>query len=473
MSRRKRKEQKEVAIYLNNKPVPQVQRLKYLGIIFDRKLSFKEHINYIANKCTKLIFSLSKAAKLNWGLNNKALKTIYLGGILPLLLYGAPVWIKVMELESCKTKLIRVQRLINIKMAKAYRTVSNEALCILTGMTPIAIKIQEAAQLYNLTKGNTSEEAQIDSNMAVKHWLHPAETMTSILEDNDERSPIQIYTDGSKTEKGVGAGIAIFASGHHIKSFQCRLNKRCTNNQAEQLAVLTALKYAANMQTTDKTATVYTDSQITLDSLRNCNIHTYLIEEIRKTLNEMTKTNWTIKLQWVKAHAGIIGNELADTLAKEAAANENIKESYKRVPKSVVLSELKNRSVEKWQSEWTQSAKGRTTKEFFPEVTERLKMKINFTQNFTTMVTGHGKTKAYLHRFKIIDTPTCPCGTGDQTIDHLLFECKLLNEERNCLKQLILKTNDWPISKRDLIRKYFKEFTKFTNKIPFDEINVI
>jgi hypothetical protein len=89
------------------------------------------------------------------------------------------------------------------------------------------------------------------------------------------------------------------------------------------------------------------------------------------------------------------------------------------------------------------------------------------------MVTGHGKTKAYLHRFKIRDTPTCPCGTGDQTIDHLLFECKLLNEERNCLKQLILKTNDWPVSKRDLIRKYFKEFTKFTNKIPFDEINVI
>jgi hypothetical protein len=76
--------------------------------------------------------------------------------------------------ESYKSKLTRVQRLINIKMGKAYRTVSNEALFILTGMTPIAIKIQEAAQLYHLTKGNTSEEAQIDSNMGVKHWLHPA-----------------------------------------------------------------------------------------------------------------------------------------------------------------------------------------------------------------------------------------------------------------------------------------------------------
>jgi hypothetical protein len=83
------------------------------------------------------------------------------------------------------------------------------------------------------------------------------------------------------------------------------------------------------------------------------------------------------------------------TYAKKAAANENIKESYKRVSKSVVLSELVNKSVAKWQSEWTQTTKARTTKEFFPDVTEKLKMKINLTQNFTTMVTDHEKTNSY------------------------------------------------------------------------------
>jgi len=101
------------------------------------------------------------------------------------------------------------------------------------------------------------------------------------------------------------------------------------------------------MKTTDKTATIYTDSQITLDSLQNGNIHTFIVEEIRKKLNKMMKTNWKIKLHWIKAHAGIRGNELAGTLAKEAATNENIKESYKEVPKSVVLSELEEKSVEK------------------------------------------------------------------------------------------------------------------------------
>jgi len=81
MTRRKCKEQKEVAVYMNNKVILQVQKLKYLGIIFGYKLNFREHINYIADKCKKLIFQLAKSAKLNWGLSHKALQTIYLGGI--------------------------------------------------------------------------------------------------------------------------------------------------------------------------------------------------------------------------------------------------------------------------------------------------------------------------------------------------------------------------------------------------------
>jgi hypothetical protein len=109
--------------------------MKYLGIIFDSKLTFRERINYMAEKCTKLIFALSKSAKLNWGLKHTALKTIYTGGILPLLLYGAPVWRRAMDKASYKSKLVRVQRLINIKIANAYFTLSNNAFCTLTILT--------------------------------------------------------------------------------------------------------------------------------------------------------------------------------------------------------------------------------------------------------------------------------------------------------------------------------------------------
>jgi ribonuclease HI len=102
---------------------------------------------------------------------------------------------------------------------------------------------------------------------------------------------------------------------------------------------------------------------MTLDSLQNSNIHTPLIEEIRRKLTEMEKINWKIKFCWVKAHIEIQGNELADTLAKEAATNADITECYKKVPKNVVVSELDGISVEKLQREWYQTTKEGITKE--------------------------------------------------------------------------------------------------------------
>jgi len=72
MSRRKRNERKEIAIYLNTRPNPQVERLKYSGIKFDRKLTFKEHINYVTNKCTKLIFYIGKISKTILGIKSQS-----------------------------------------------------------------------------------------------------------------------------------------------------------------------------------------------------------------------------------------------------------------------------------------------------------------------------------------------------------------------------------------------------------------
>jgi len=52
------------------------------------------------------------------------------------------------------------------------------------------------------------------------------------------------------------------------------------------------------------------------------------------------------------------------------------------------------KSVEKWRKQWDNSTKGSVTKEFFPNIKDRLKMKINLTPNFTAMITAHGKTRS-------------------------------------------------------------------------------
>jgi len=64
-TRRKRREITEVNVYLNSKPLQQVKSIKYLGITLDTKLNFREHIISTTNKCTQLIHTLAKSAKLN------------------------------------------------------------------------------------------------------------------------------------------------------------------------------------------------------------------------------------------------------------------------------------------------------------------------------------------------------------------------------------------------------------------------
>jgi len=218
------------------------------------------------------------------------LHTIYKGAILPLLLYGAPVWIEALKKESNKTIYSRVQHIINIKIAKAFRTTSNEALCTLTGLTPIVIKAEEAAKLYNIIRNR--QAYKIGHEVQPKDWLHPADTV-KITEQLDEQD-IRIYTDGSESGHGVGTGIAIFIQYELAHQSRYTLHNSCSNNQAEQLAIVKALETIGKLHINDpipRSATVHTDCRITLQSLQNTNNHNYLIEEIRKLAITLGKSN--------------------------------------------------------------------------------------------------------------------------------------------------------------------------------------
>ena len=218
------------------------------------------------------------------------------------------------------------------------------------------------------------------------------------------------------------------------------------------------------MDNSPRTATVFTDSRITLDSLHNANSHAYLTKEIRKRLSRLEGTKWKIEFSWVKAHAGTYGNEMADRLAKEAARSTDAETAFNRIPISTLYCELEQEAKQQWQKEWEKRTKAAITKEYFPTLQERLSMNIGVTPNIAAMTTGHGKTRAYLHRFKLLDNATCVCKQGD----HLLYHCKLLQKQRGTLKKNIIHPGHWPISKQELIAKFRKTFITFLESIDFD-----
>ena len=199
-----------------------------------------------------------------------------------------------------------------------------------------------------------------------------AHTHTDICDFNDSKDyTIHIYTDGSKNENGGGSGIAIYTNDKLTHQIKYKLHNSCSNNQAEQTAILKTLGTIKLRQSNPRTAKIHTDSRITLLSLKNPKNRKNLIEEIRKKTATLKREKWKIVFTWIKAQAGNSGNELADQLAKDALNNNVV--CFNKVPKSEIIRQESQSSLAKWQKEWDKSTKGQVTKDYFPDITDRLR----------------------------------------------------------------------------------------------------
>jgi hypothetical protein len=108
---------------------------------------------------------------------------------------------------------------------------------------------------------------------------------------------------------------------------------------------------------------------------------------------------------------------------------------------------------------------------FFPTVEQRLKIRIPITPEFTAIVSGHGKTKTYLHRFKLTDDPMCPCSEGELSVEHLIHVCRILEPQRSYLIQHITTRGGiWSPTNNELVVKYLNAFSRFVKSIDFSKL---
>jgi len=101
---------------------------------------------------------------------------------------------------------------------------------------------------------------------------------------------INIFTDGSKIGGKFGAAAVIIKNDIILHQSTFKLHERCSNNQAEQVAILRALEQIQNLQLAEdaeKTTVVNTDSKVTLDALQNRNKNYILIKCIRKEIKRL------------------------------------------------------------------------------------------------------------------------------------------------------------------------------------------
>ena len=87
-----RKQHDDLVLTLYGSPIPVVQEYKYLGLIFDKKLSFIPHIKYLKAKCLKSLNILKVLSHTTWGADRTTLLQLYRSLIRSKLDYGSIVY---------------------------------------------------------------------------------------------------------------------------------------------------------------------------------------------------------------------------------------------------------------------------------------------------------------------------------------------------------------------------------------------
>jgi hypothetical protein len=139
-------------IKLDESRISQVETCKYLGIILDEKLKFKNHIQDIGTRAFNKFSKIRRVGRQDWGINFKNKKLIYLAVFEGIVLYGCPIWASVLEYSVYAKLLNKFQRMALITVNASYRTVSHDALCVIAGLLPLDIKAKLRMREWMLKK---------------------------------------------------------------------------------------------------------------------------------------------------------------------------------------------------------------------------------------------------------------------------------------------------------------------------------
>ncbi|XP_060801139.1 uncharacterized protein LOC132901923 [Amyelois transitella] len=441
------------------------------------KLNHK-NIQNILNKATKIFKNICKFVRPTWGVHPENVECIYRQVIVPIITYAAGIWGSATKFYSVRRALRSFQRSFAIRAIRGFHTISAVAALAIAQFPPLHLVIDESLEIHKTKKTGICQELPDDialySKTKVRGLLHPAKRVTITYDEattqEDTTALINpdapnIFTDGSKKEDGqAGASFVVMMEGQRpvIKKF--KLCRTASVFMCELFAIAEALKWLTNANTHFTEALIFSDSQSSLKAIQDRSNTDPLVNRIHHLISFLSSINTTVKFVWSKAHVGIVGNEIADVAAKEAAEKKTAT-LLNHFPLSHAKRLLRQRTLDAWQCEYESAPQGSVTKSFFKSISSiaqfRKYVKLSFP--ITQILTGHGYHKSYLHKYKITEDDRCPCDdVTPQDVHHLLESCPIFHNKREKYTMICLKNNLEPfnlnlLSKSEEATKYLLE----------------
>lgn len=187
------------------------KEIKYLGVLIDHKLTWLPHLNGVMERVKKFENKLKQFTRATWGLRPEVLKTLYLRATERLVLYGAPNWVA--QTERVRTKLIQIQRRSLLGISKCYRTVSSDALQVLTGCVSldlIATAEKKKHALFNWNEEILCGDVVLNKDSCftkVREFVALWRCVKIAWDDKLVVYGWYAFTDGAKRDDKVGCAL--------------------------------------------------------------------------------------------------------------------------------------------------------------------------------------------------------------------------------------------------------------------------
>ena len=476
----------EPELTMYGQPLAYVQQVKYLGLIFDNRLLWRPHLLYLRDRCMRDLNLLKVLSHHSWGSDTVTLLRLYNALIKPKLQYGSQAYG-----SACKSalKLLDPVHHAALRIATgAFRTSPIESLYSISGEMSLTniravddvrhflrMKRLPHSFAYRQLTETPHVTLRVSSGLhrsfglrlpelpgydclsgqrvfpykipAFPSWILPtpnicfssfdapkSSTNSVIIKQavlqhihSDHVNTEHIYTDGSKSDKGVGCAVVFPTS--YIETALPSVTSIFT---AELQALWLALNYI--FYSTGTFFTIFSDSKSALQAIQVYHSDHPLISLIQQWLYKIHSKHKFVTFCWIPSHVGIVGNDEADLLARECAGDSDRLSPYAKIPHTDFSSTIKSAVVGKWQSVWDDCV-GNKLHFIKPDVS-KWDSSCDAVRKYEVLLTrlriGHTR---FTHGPLLRGEPYPECDDCDVpwTLYHIFIECPFLEQYRACL----------------------------------------